>query len=185
MENELSTKEAVDGPSGKRKATGLPDTPDSNTKKFERRVALRPSLRANISRYITNPDEVIEDERLAIIDEDRDEEDATELDCFNDESLPCRTLTEWTLFDENHGQKLVGLEKIGEEGCDVRAVGVVRPVVLNTHQLHSSQEQEEEDDDEDEFSREGAFKGSSKGHQILRLSAIFLWEVVMQGDGGL
>ncbi|KAH0558938.1 hypothetical protein GP486_004436 [Trichoglossum hirsutum] len=194
MENALTTEKATAGLGGKRKATGSPDSPDTNTEKFERRVALRPSIKANVPRYITNPDEVIEDERLAIIDEDRDEEDTAELDGFNDESLPCRTLNEWSLFDEKNRQNLVGFEKIGEEGCDVRAVGVVRPVILNTHQLHSSQEQDEDDDDdddeiddvgdEDELSGEGGFKGSNKGHQILRLSAIFLWEVVMRGDGG-
>ncbi|KAH0545257.1 hypothetical protein FGG08_000711 [Glutinoglossum americanum] len=190
MEEASSTKRDMESLRGKRKTTGFSDNSDNDIEKSERRVALRPSLRANVSRYITSPDELIEDERLAVIDEDRDEEDTTELGGFNDESLPCRTLTEWTLFDEEHGQKLVGLEKIGEEGCDIRAVGVVRPVVLDMHQLHSSREQDEEDDEIDgcddngELSEDSGLKSPSKGHQILRLSAIFLWEVVMQGDGG-
>jgi hypothetical protein len=184
IESASLPKKVVERLSGKRKATNFLDNSDNDTEESERRVALRPSLRANTSRYITIPDEIVEDERLAIIDEDRDEEDAVELDGFSDESLPCRTLAEWTLFDAEHGQKLVGLEKIGEECCDVRAVGIVRPIVLNTRQLYSSQDQDEEDDN-DEFSEERGLQGSSKGNQILRLSAIFLWEVVMCGDGGL
>jgi hypothetical protein len=161
---------------GKRKGFGSAGDSDGRTDELGKKISLRPSPKTSVSRYITNPDEVVEDERLAIIDEDQDQ-DVTELD----ESLPCRTLTDWTLFDEENGQKLVGLDKIGEEGCDVRAVGVVRPVILDSHQLHDSQEQDEGDDEiDDDNSPE-----QNKGHQILRLSAIFLWEVVMRGDGGL
>ncbi|KAI9769140.1 MAG: hypothetical protein M1840_004491 [Geoglossum simile] len=165
---------------GKRKALSSAGDSEGRMDELGKRISLRPSLKTSVSRYTTNPDEVIEDERLAIIDEDQDQD--AELGGVADESLPCRTLTEWTLFDEENGQKLVGLDKIGEEGCDVRAVGVVRPVILNTHHLHNSQEQDEGDDEIDDDDNNSPERNT--GHQILRLSAIFLWEVVMRGDGG-
>jgi len=161
---------------GKRKVLGSAGDSEGRTGELGKKISLRPSPKTSVSRYITNPDEVVEDERLAIIDEDQDQ-DVTELD----ESLPCRTLTEWALFDEENGQKLVGLDKIGEEGCDVRAVGVVRPVILGTQRFHDSQEQDEGDDEIDDDNNPPE---QNRSHQILRLSAIFLWEVVMRGDGG-
>ena len=185
IEDAPSTTRVVDRLRGKRKTLGSTGDSGSHADELGKRIALRPSPKTSGSRYVTNPDEVVEDERLVIVDEDQDQCDTPELGGCVDESLPCRTLTKWTLFDEENGQKLVGLDKIGEEGCDVRAAGVVRPVILNTHRLHNSQEEDEGDDEADDDGEDNSSLGGSRGRQVLRLSAIFLWEVVMRGDGRL
>ncbi|OLL21656.1 DNA (cytosine-5)-methyltransferase 1 [Neolecta irregularis DAH-3] len=136
--------------------------------------------RKNKNVYVPLPEEIEEDAKLVVIGEDR--QDETEIlpgeERNERETLPCRTLDNFTLYDVVHGNRIVGLESIGDDGMDIRCSGIVKPIIIDPD------DEPEDDDDEDFLGDNGEPKEKQKmDQQIVKLSAIFFWEIIMEKSG--
>lgn len=116
--------------------------------------------------YIIRPDEMMEDDQLQIIGED--DSDAANMDSEQGETLPCRTIDDFTVYDILHKNEVKSLYDIGmEDDIEIRVSGIVRPIFEND-------DDDDEDADEDE---------QQMAPQRVKLSTIFHWEIFLEDNG--
>ncbi|KAJ2740491.1 hypothetical protein H4S06_006100, partial [Coemansia sp. BCRC 34490] len=152
--------------------------------------------------YIPPDDEEIEHEGLEVLNETPpDEIEAGEAD-----ELPCRTLDNFTVFDQDNNNMIVDLSFLGAEGTDITISGDVESLDINElgEYYDTYQADIDEDDDFDDtgsnfdLERPGSASGfndatcprsaeheprSSRFVHRIRLSAILRYETYMVKGG--
>lgn len=133
--------------------------------------------------YISLEDELVEDEKLQVLDE----EFVSGSDNYNfieDSTIPCRTLDNYTIFDANQRQRIVSWELIGEGNRDVRFVGEVKAILDNDNEENDDQESDSEEEDGVQGSLEKEMATTRVNMvQRVRSSAIFSWQDEITQNG--
>ncbi|KAJ2869324.1 hypothetical protein GGI22_000329 [Coemansia erecta] len=111
--------------------------------------------------YIPPDGEEIEHDKLEVLNETSpDEAEEGEADVY-----PCRTLDNFTIFDQDNGNMFIDLSFVGGEGTDVRIAGNVESLDINDlgDYADTYQADFDEDDDVDDTSSRIPFGGSGGG----------------------
>lgn len=134
---------------------------------------LFPAPRSRLQTYNIPPDSEVESGELEIFGEEpEDDDDSTNAGPASSDSLPMRTLNDFVLYDIAAKNRLRSLDDIGNEGVEIRAAGLVRPVFREG----GGEEEEEEEVDEEEGEAE-------RPVQRVQLTTIFYWQLDMRSDG--
>jgi hypothetical protein len=87
-------------------------------------------------------------------------------------SLPCRKLEEFTIYDANRKNRLVSIEELDEVGRELHASGIVKPMYVD---------QDDDDLDDDEYDDvDGPVRIPD---QHFRTSTIFYFQIEYLQDG--
>ncbi|KAJ2559373.1 hypothetical protein EV175_000373 [Coemansia sp. RSA 1933] len=157
--------------------------------------------------YIPPDDEEIEHEKLEVFNETpQDEAGEGEAD-----GLPCRTLDNFTIFDQDNKNAFINLSFLGADGTDITIAGNVESLDIDdledysdTYQVDFDDDDDDDDDDFDDPSGKAGFGRSDSGRgsggatcprstecesrnndfvQRIRLSAILRYETYLIKGG--
>ncbi|KAJ3126613.1 hypothetical protein HK098_007368 [Nowakowskiella sp. JEL0407] len=119
-----------------------------------------------VFKYTPKEDEMLEDDNLEILNEDRS--DLLEFD------IPCRNLDNFVIYDENNKNKLVSMMDYMKEKCSIVASGDVTAQGADYEELVDEDDDEELDGGEsDEFNDSSDPKPVRRFGQRVKLSSIF------------
>ncbi|KAJ2653888.1 hypothetical protein IWW40_000172 [Coemansia sp. RSA 1250] len=163
--------------------SGLRQKPASTSLK----IAAAPRKLKN---YIPEEEEEIEHADLEVLNESPAADCETEV---NDD-LPCRTLDDFIVFDQNDNNTIAELDELGLEGTDITISGNVAPIkAADLDGFSSSNQDENEDEDSD---TDGQVPQCTNGQastklsacssgfaQRIRLSAILNYETYLNQNG--
>ncbi|KAK9679209.1 hypothetical protein K7432_016366, partial [Basidiobolus ranarum] len=128
--------------------------------------------------YYSLPGEIQEDENLELFDEDISEVD--------EDRIPCRTLDNFVIYDVANSNQLVTIERIDDEGRELRASGIVRAIMVSggDPDIDENVDTEEQDNEDFEIDENGDLNQVDEFPILsVKLSTIFFWEVQLVDDG--
>ncbi|KAI9246081.1 S-adenosyl-L-methionine-dependent methyltransferase [Phascolomyces articulosus] len=130
--------------------------------------------------YFTPPtDLIVEDEFLEVIGEqDIQEDDENEVESYDDDKRPMRTLSNFCLYDLNNNNQYASIDDIGQGGMDVVAFGDVAAIYVDD----SDDENDDDDDDDNENGSGKQQHPATTETANVQLSAIFYWQVHINDD---
>ncbi|CAG8514276.1 1845_t:CDS:2, partial [Acaulospora colombiana] len=133
------------------------------------KVSSKPQKK-NVRYYKFREDEAEENESFELIGEDPISRDKQEPEEDDRNTLPCRILEDFIIYDFNEKNRVISLEEVDGEGRELHASGIVKPIYVG------ADDEEIEDDEENE----GEERNSE---QRLRTSTIFYFEIYYTQDG--
>ncbi|KAG9296763.1 hypothetical protein G9A89_001396 [Geosiphon pyriformis] len=169
----------------KRKAQDISKLSFSSKEKKAKKAA--PLKKRGSLRYIIKEEEIEETEKFELVGEDPEEEEPEQEKEDNflwiqtkkrHDSLPCRYFDDFVVYDIANKNTIVSLDIFDEEGVELRASGVVRPMYIDGH------ESELHDDDDDDDDDDGNHHKNSDNDNIrVNLSTIFYYQIEYNQNG--
>ncbi|KAJ2806226.1 hypothetical protein H4R20_001770, partial [Coemansia guatemalensis] len=111
------------------------------------RIARAPlfKLPPKMRKYTPSADEEVEHADLEVLNESSLDEGEAEMT----DDLPCRTLDNFVVFDQDDNNAVVELDDLGMEGSDISIAGNVEPLKASDLDRIAGDDQEEPDEDDD------------------------------------
>ncbi|KAJ2307369.1 hypothetical protein IWW54_004410, partial [Coemansia sp. RSA 2705] len=168
----------------------LPKAMLSSSTPTSRVARATPSLPRKMKHYRPAGPEEMEHEDLEVLNESP----VGDCEAETNEDLPCRTLDNFVVFDQECKNLVVELDELGIEGTDITVSGNVEPLkAADMDGVASSGQDAFDEDDEDDGDIEGDGSSCKRGAdssacanefaQRIRLSAILNYETYLTQNG--